>query len=658
MHQLEKLYPILCAHAPSDVAEFMRSILRTMPGRNLSGQYSVAIQLPEMSLVLRAAEVNAVSGAMLSLSANASEWSVEMQHGVRQQEQVAEASSFVGIAPHLGAVGLVKRLLARPANALDLLGLEAWCAPVPEESRSAIISLIHSSPDQATLRRVLWVLPSIGISLSDDDRPRLLELAGSQDALARLLVLRVAVLSRDERLGRGIVDLGVATTPGMHPWEEWWMTLALARFGRHLAFEDLAKRLRPSGLAVAIQERGDLKEELELYARCLDQEWQRIVSAEDPEIQRLPEIEIDGTPGNLGTLPELYEPERPSVVRLNRSGSCTSGPPADPGLELKKMFSPEHFEEQVRQLNVDRHRKTEAILAAWRTNAFHWYGRTFRFHTIDLLYTLAPSLVEAWVKPAMSDSPTGAAVRVRTGGLLEPACRVLLKRNPESGLRLWRLLRKRDDSPLVFNTTDIAFSANSTEGQTARNILLDECWNDSQLARLAFTCDKWKRHEWLDVTVQELISADRLWKRAKGLTLASFSNVTSPRFEEIVSTAAIAQTWVEQSLRQLRQNVRKNHVARHWYRVFLNSDDDDAAWGALQIVLSHADERFLNWREEIESESANIEITERRLRFLQMRWSSGRAIQHEINRDKDHRERLFGIKIQPGEIAPFMMPHE
>ncbi|MGA7238477.1 MAG: hypothetical protein WBY44_22530, partial [Bryobacteraceae bacterium] len=268
-------------------------------------------------------------------------------------------------------------------------------------------------------------------------------------------------------------------------------------------------------------------------------------------------------------------------------------------------------------------------------------------------YRLVPSLVESWVKPALSNSPAGAAIRVRTGGLLDPACRVLLNRNPESGLRLWRLLRKRDDSPLVFNTTDIAFSADSTEAKLARKVLLDECWNDSDLAQLALTSDKWKRDEWLEVTVQELISADRLWKRARGLTLASFSDVTPLRFEEIVSTAGIAQTWVEESLRLLRKNVRKNQVARHWYRVFLNADDDDEAWGALQIVLSHADGRFLNWRGEIESESGNTEITERRLRFLQMRWTSGRAEQ-EIKRDKDHRERLFGIKIQVGEIQPFM----
>ncbi|MGA7238478.1 MAG: hypothetical protein WBY44_22535, partial [Bryobacteraceae bacterium] len=381
MHELDRLYPILCARSPSEVAEFMRIVVRTMPGRNLTGQYYVAIQLPEISLLLRAVEVNAVSRALLSLSAGASGWSAEMQNGVRQQEQLAEARSFAGIAPHLGAMGLVKELFARPANAIDLIELEPWFAPIPEESGSAISLLIHTPPSQATLRRVLWVLPCIGISLSDDDRHRLLGLAGSEYALDRLLVFRIAVLSRDESLGRRIVDLGVATTPGMHPWEEHWMTLALARFGSHLAFEDLAKRLRPSGLAVAVHERGDRREELELYARCLDEEWQRIVSAEDREIQRLPEIEIGGTQGGPGTLPEFYEHAGPSAVRLDRSDSWTSGPPADSGLELKRMLSPQYHEEQVRQLNVDRQRKTEAILAAWRTDAFQWYGRTFRFHT-------------------------------------------------------------------------------------------------------------------------------------------------------------------------------------------------------------------------------------------------------------------------------------
>lgn len=284
MHHLEMLRPILCARAPSDMADFMRGSVNTMPDRNLTGQYYLAVQLPELSILLRPAELIAISAGMVGLSADASEWSLQTQNGARRQQQVAEARAFAAIAPHLGPAELVNRLISRPANALDLVGLELWFAPVSEETGRAITSLLHASPNQPTLRRVLWILPHLAICLSETDRDRLVELAGSKDAEARSGAFRVAVMSGDERLGRRIVDLGVAATPGMNPFEEVWVTSVLARFGSHLAFEDLAKRLQPSAIGFVIEERGNRKDELELYARCLDREWQRIVSAEDPKL--------------------------------------------------------------------------------------------------------------------------------------------------------------------------------------------------------------------------------------------------------------------------------------------------------------------------------------------------------------------------------------
>jgi hypothetical protein len=167
-------------------------------------------------------------------------------------------------------------------------------------------------------------------------------------------------------------------------------------------------------------------------------------------------------------------------------------------------------------------------------------------------------------------------------------------------------------------------------------------------------CGRWKRQAWIEETTEELISSGRLCKRAKGLTLASFSDITPERFEELVSRAAVDHTWVEQSLGRLRENVRKNHIARHWYHVFLASEDSDTAWCALQLVMLHADERLLNWCEELERDCGDNPIGQERLRFLGLGWRTRRDLRKEIDRDNERRERLFGLKIQPGEIVPFM----
>ncbi len=654
-HQLEMLTPILCAHAPSELANFMRAVVRTIPDRAAEGQYFLAITLPEISLLLRDGEVSAVSRAITALSADASEWSFQDQSGPRHMRKIAEARAFSGIAPHLSSSDFFRRFITRPANALDLVSFELWFAPVSQDDVREAVRLLHTSPDQVTLDRILWALPTLGVSLSELDRSRLAHLADSDDSKTRSGAVRVAVVAHDKSLGPRIVDLGRVVNKNTDSWEEHWLTLLLAQFGGYIPFEDLAKRLRPSVIGYVLGERGNLPNEIDMYARCLDQEWRRIVSAVDPNIERLPEIAMNTDTNQSGVgMPELHEPVIPPTVLLDRSRSWTSGPPTDSASQLKEMFRTD-TEEKVRELNQDLRCKIDAILAAWRTDAFQWYGRAFSAQIMDRLYQRSPALVERWIQPALDDSPTGLSVRVRLGTFLEPICRVLLNRNPQLGLKLWRRLHNREGNPVVINTLDIVFRAeDSFESKLARQTVLDECWNDASIALVAVSCGRSGRHDWLDEVIQELISSQRLWRRAKGLTLASFSDITQERFEDLVSRAAVAGSWIEASLGPLRENVRKNRLARHWYSAFLTAEDSDAAWGAFQIVLSLADERLLNWRVEVEKAFAGGEMTDRRLRFLDLGWNGKRELRQEIGREGARKEKLFGITIQRGEIVPFI----
>ena len=626
-----------------------------MPDRNLTGQYFLAIQLGELSLLLRGPEVIAVSRAIADLSTDASDWSFDDHSGPRHTRKFAEARAFTGIAPHLSPSEFFRRFITRPVNALDSVGVELWFASVPQDEKREIITLLHTPPNRATLYRILWALPHLEIPLSESDRDRLVHLAGSDDAKARSGAMSVAVLTRDDQLGRRMVDLGRTADKDTGPFEEHSLSLLLAQFAGDLLFEDIAKRLRPSAIGSVIRQRGNRPDEIAIYAGCLDQEWRRIVSAVDPGVELLPEIEIDNNAGDSSVrLPELREHSGSRTIRLDRSSSWTSGPPADPASELKELFSTGD-EEKIGQLNQDRRRAADAILAAWRTDAFQWYGRGFSSQTMDVLYQRHSMLVERWIQPALADSLTGFSVRVRLGSFLEPICRVLLNRNPRLGLQLWKILHKREANPIIFDTCDIAFRADdSTESKLARRTVYDDCWNDASIGRVALTCNRWKRQDWIEEVVEQSMSAGRLWRRAKGLTLASLSDMTPPHFEELVSKAAIGHTWVEESLAKLRENVRRNHLARYWYSVFLTSRDPDAAWGALELVHTLADERFLNWRAEVEMECAGCGTTEKRLRFLTLRWNSQRDFRRDISPENARKELLFGLKIQRGEIVPFM----
>jgi hypothetical protein len=653
-YRLEMLSQILCAHAPLAIANFLRIVVKTMQSRNLTGQYYLAVEMPKLSLLLSRCEVNSVVGSLAVLSANASAWHVEMHDGTRQKEQIAEARAFLAVVPYLGPSELFDTLIARPVNALDLVELEPWFAPISESEGHVATDLLHAPPDKSTLHRVLWMLPHLGVTLTERDRARLADLAVSEDSRDAAGAIRVAVVGGDELLGRRLVDLGIVAATGVDSWAERWVTLLLARFGVHLPFDVLAKRLRPSAIGFAISQRGSRRDELEMYADCLDHEWRQIVEAEDPEVEFLPEITVRSCPKDTGSqFPQLHEPNSSRTVHLDRLSSWTSGPPRDPAQELKKLFSQDN-EAEVKELNEDRRRKTDAILAAWGTAAFQWYGRMFSLEAIDKLYQQNAERMHRWVQPALADSPAGLAARVRLGGFLEPACRTLLERKPELGMSLWRALRKRDNNPISFDVVDIAFCTDSSGAKLARKELLDECWSDASIARIALACGKWKREGWLQETIQGLISGERLWKRTMGLALASFSDIGADQFEELVAQAEVEHTWAEKGLRSLRVNIRKNNLARHWFRVFLASPDADVAWGALQIVLAHTDERFLNWHEDVVNECADKTLVESRLRFLNLGWHSRKDLRKEINRDNERRDHFLGQKIHPGEIFPFM----
>jgi hypothetical protein len=386
-------------------------------------------------------------------------------------QQIAEARAFAAIAPHLIPSKFFQALIGRPVKALDLSSLELWYVQLPEREHNDALRLFHEPPNGETLHRVLWLLPHIGVLLSDRERDRLAELAISEDQLARLGAVRVAVVSKDESLGSRMVALGLSVKPGMGWREENWVTLLLGSSGGDLTFGDLAKRLRPSTIGFVLGQRGNRLDEVEIYAACLDQEWRAIVSAEDPGLARLPEVTLQHGDDDPGVrFPELYEPTTPRTIRLDRSNSWTSGPPLDPGLDLKEIFSND-YEAQLQRLNEDRRRRIDAILSAWGTDAFRWYGRTFDVEAMDVLYQQQPARVGGWVQSAIADSSAGFAVRIRLAGFLEPICRVLLNRNPQLGLQLWQALRKREDSPIVFDMTDIAFSADTTESKLARQAI-------------------------------------------------------------------------------------------------------------------------------------------------------------------------------------------
>jgi hypothetical protein len=189
----------------------------------------------------------------------------------------------------------------------------------------------------------------------------------------------------------------------------------------------------------------------------------------------------------------------------------------------------------------------EAILAATTSSASFKYGGGVRSAFSQL------SIVRGGIPESMAAS----SVRLKRC-FLRNARRVTGQ--PADGCTLFRTLYEDRDGHGVEVTMEFPFAAaDSPEVHQLRQDILAECWDDSQLSQIACYSERHHREEWLRTEVDSLLQDALLWKRAKGLVLASFTSISNEQFEEMVKLAQIRHTRVE----DLRKNVRGDVLAQY-----------------------------------------------------------------------------------------------
>jgi len=641
-HSLEEVWSLLSTRAPIKLADYLRRVVHTLPVRTELGQRQLAFWLGEFNFVLRKEELEVIGAMIAALHAklNASD--------EKSEAQVIEEFLFLALLPHLTTEERLAALLARPANAQDLLDLQHWFEALPQRACHDALAALRSTSDPRLLFRTLWFLAASPVTLSDSDRDLLISFMLSKDPLVRGACMRFACFVRDETLGRRIVDLGRSYATAPPSWETRWGNGVLSLFSSHLPFETVAARLHPSVAGFLLENRGNKVDEVDLYAQTLHHGWQRIVAASDPHLAGLPVVIAKKRQSRLEVdLPEFPEDERPRITFTDWTTTWTSGRPAEQS--VAEFFAALN-EGPTPRLSQRARERVEALTAAWSTPALNWFGRDFSRSALRAIHERSPELVERWIEPALTETRDGRTVRSRLGSLLVDVCAVLLERDPARGLRLLQALQREESVPFRFNTAEEAFEApDSTDANVARDQELARCADDLQLSHVAGLAERQGRRDWLHRAVHQLSGAPELWRRAKGLMLASLSNVTVAEFEDLVRATSVADTWVEARLKTMRDNVRANQLARGWYRTYLTEQDPDKAWGAYQVMLECGDERFYTWRREIERQPG-VDV-DRKVRFVMSSWQSTQRALDRKDKRKDH---LFGLKIPRGQVFPFV----
>lgn len=646
-HFIRALTPVLGSQRPRTIADYCRSVVRTLPKRELGGQYPLALWLPRVSLLLGQPEIDSVLGAARRLATDAAQWQTSEHKGASGTSQATEAMIVLGIAARLNPDQLSEVLLTRPVNAEDQIRMEAAFGPVSEAKAQEILHKIHSSSDPVFLRRALWVLASTKLTLSGKDRDRIVALAESPDSVLREMAARFAVWQEDEVLGRRIVELGKPVSNGNDWLAYQWGVELLIRHSGDIAIGECARRLDSVALGSLLARRGNRPEEICSYALALDTHWVAILQSSEGDVHRLPEVTIAPKQGRPGELLQPIPEARPGGLDWR-----------DPSIswrssKLPKLVLPvESSEAQVKALNRRSVENAEALRAAWKTQAHQWRGRRFCRAALEQIHLLMPDIVHRWVAPALADGLSGELARERLATFLVEICLVLLEREPSLG---WRLLQKLGEGHIgrvLSDITPFAFVA-AHHQETTRQLgeLAIRCNSDAALASFARSAVDSAHKDWLREIIDDLVQDARLWRKGHGLTLASFSDLTLTEFDSLVQFAAIDGSWIGDQVEWLRSNVRRNEYCRHWYRTFLEEEDFDVAWGAWQMVLGCGDGRFFSWRTEIEKHGGVA--VGAKLRFLEAQSDHiDRRLQQET---KKLRERtLYGIRTEREQVFPFI----
>jgi hypothetical protein len=413
-----------------------------------------------------------------------------------------------------------------------------------------------------------------------------------------------------------------------------------------LAFSDIAKRLHPADVGFAVAFRGTQLEDVEAYALSLESHRRSLVSAIDPQLESLPPIAPQPTETDMGgDFPEFRREVSDSITYKQASATwCVSRDPSGAAPNFLDGHRRAAAQTRLAQERVAN------IAAAWRTEAYQWYGRNFSLSTLRAICGRMPQLVESWAEPALGDGPTGLWYRVRFGGFLGKLCPALLEHEPELGFRLWRALRDETTGIVNCDTAYVAFAApDNYYTQRARWEVIANAMDDFTLSRVSELAEGTGHDHWLRQAVTELIREPALWKRAKGLTLAAHMDTSISEFLAYQEKADVAGTWVEDRARWLQSVVQKHQFAKYWFHQFITADDADVSWGAWQMMLLCGDERLL-----LPKIFGEVEANPRAKQRFLLATAKKNGPREHFSRERERKETLFGIRIDRGEIVPFL----
>jgi hypothetical protein len=644
----ESVEPILAAQAPKELAEFVRLMARIIINRHGLERRQLSVNLGNHYLILLSEEQGVVEQVWEDLILTANAWT--------KDDEEAEMFLFKALIPNLAAEKQLSALIRRPDKSWDLVVYENSFLPL--SSFDAVQANLANTSDAEILHRTLWFLaahPSaVPIELLNTI---IVPLLGHRDEIVRSKVLELTYKIKDTDAINRVVNGSWTCDVSSQGFQNHWGSLILCEHGQALTFDELSRRVDPSYLGYAVTSRGNDTYEVQQYADLVHQIWLRLTKSNADLPLDLPRFSVQSSHTNR----TQYVPRWRLNDSSERSLTFASKYDRRGGLEETEEIS---FEDWNADAAVEHRGKVTSIvheaIEQQKQAGNVWFGKDFRGNALDQVVAERPDLVDTWIS---STDPTNAQAReyIRRGSSFYDAlCTTLLDKEPEKGVKLyWQLQESDARIPVVDSDTEIdlldfaLFQAASNEHLVAAwQRMVEQCWTDQQLMRVAALLQHGSGSEWLWSYIDTRIHSTIPIHKARSRVLLGFFDTQEALALLDDLLPGEPDTWTLSLVKTAKQRHVRRNWGKYWFTQFISAKDDDTSWASFRLLLRCVDTSFWFWRESAEAEGVGVAPDQRRFTFLE---NNADNIQKAAQKnEKAAREHFLGQKILQRQVWPWM----
>ncbi len=658
--KLEDYEPSLCAYAPTAIAELVRRITHQIDEREDFGLRQLSIKLKEYALIFGTEEQESIYHAWTRLQEQADSWN--------EAEKYAESLLFRLVLKNHDAEEQLVYLLRRHEKSEDLVSHEKLFLQI--KNWDIVRTYFKSILNAISIQRILWFISIHPGNLPKDILDQqVLSYLDHENSLIRLHILRLLYFRKDKTAIEAVVDSQWTYNTNNSDVENQWGSLLLGKYATSLPYSELRDRINPIYLGYAVKYRGMDKDEVGQYAEDIQLIWSRFTQKRPNLLPSDISLSVTASFGEDDDIEMSYwrasskNSSSPSLRIFSRGaawGGIGKGNIQDWVERMKsniqEMTSPNPDQDCQKQWQSGRE-----VVKQQETDGNTWFAKRFFTHALEKVVIERSDLLEQWLEAISTDNPEEIQHLHLVSSFYEALCEVLLKQpNPDRGIQLYRQIQKLErriqieDKYSGFELLDYAlFQAACVDSiKQAWRTKLEQCQTDQELLKFAILAQSGNGRDWLWSNIESGLQSPAPIEKSRGITLLAF--ILEPKAGEWLNSLVSEQpdTWLKKLAEISHHRWQKNNWAMHWFRKFINADDDVISWTSFRLFLRCVDSHFWFWRDQVQAEGSVSRLSPKRRQFLE---DNLETIKHRIQKNEEPLEKHYlGLKILFGQAFPWM----